>query len=52
MRHNHPVAAELAGTYPENRRLTEDEKLEINDFLQTGPDNLTIKEHIESITVA
>ncbi len=47
MRHNHPVAAELAGTYPENRRLTETEKLEITDFLQSAPDNLTVKEHIE-----
>ncbi|CDS41387.1 expressed conserved protein [Echinococcus multilocularis] len=47
MRHNHPVTTELAETYPENRRLTEDEKLEINDFLQSAPDNLTVKEHIE-----
>uniref|UniRef100_A0A5K3ET51 FAR1 domain-containing protein n=1 Tax=Mesocestoides corti TaxID=53468 RepID=A0A5K3ET51_MESCO len=47
MRHNHPVTTELAETYPENRRLTEDEKLEITDFLQSAPDNLTVKEHIE-----
>ncbi|VDN22436.1 unnamed protein product [Dibothriocephalus latus] len=47
MRHNHPVAAELAESYPENRRLTEKEKDEINDILKSSPSNLVVKEHIE-----
>lgn len=48
MRHNHPVTAELAEKYPENRRLTENEKREINDLLLSAADNLTVKRHIES----
>ncbi len=48
MRHNHPVATELAGRYPENRRLTEEERMEINAVLLSAPDNQAIKEHIES----
>ncbi|KAL7061866.1 hypothetical protein AAHC03_0228 [Spirometra sp. Aus1] len=47
MRHNHPVAAELAENYPENRRLTEKEKDEINDILKSSPSNSAVKEHIE-----
>ncbi|VDN97280.1 unnamed protein product [Rodentolepis nana] len=47
MYHNHPVTAEIAASYPENRRLTENEQKEITDVLLSAPDNLTVKCHIE-----
>ncbi|KAM3172649.1 hypothetical protein ACTXT7_014101 [Hymenolepis weldensis] len=48
MHHNHPVTAEIAASYPENRRLTENERREIMDILLSAPDNLTLKRHIEN----
>ncbi|VDL24271.1 unnamed protein product, partial [Hymenolepis diminuta] len=48
MHHNHPVTAEMAASYPENRRLTENERREIMDILLSAPDNLTLKRHIEN----
>lgn len=47
MHHNHPVTAEIGASYPENRRLTEDQQKEISDILFSSPDNLTVKRHIE-----